>query len=109
MLMHTHGTPNVGEIFAFLAGALCAYGLTGLLARGALRSTEALDSAPDRVVAGAMHWLAAGTAVGVAALVAMIHAWEAWPLASFAATAIYILGATLQLAVVAARRGRVPR
>ena len=103
VLMHAHGTPQVGEVFAFLAGALCAYGLTGLLARGALRSTDALDSPPDRVLAGAMHWLAAGTAVGVAALVATIHGWEAWPLASFAATAVYILGASLQLALVAGR------
>lgn len=109
MLMHTHGTPNAGEIFAFLAGALCAYGLTSLLARGGLRGTDSLDCAPDRVLAGAMHWLAAGTAVGSAALVAMIRGWEAWPRASFTATAIYILRATLQLAVVTTRSGRVTR
>ena len=42
-----------------------------------------------------------------AALVARIGGWEAWPLADFAATAIYILGAGVQLALVTRRRGRL--
>ena len=54
-----------------------------------------------------MHWLAAGAAVGAAALVARIGGWEAWPLAAFAATAIYILGASVQLALVTRRRDRL--
>ena len=105
--MHSHGTPGVADVFAFLAGALTGFGLMGLLARGGLTRAEPNEHAPDRVLAGAMHWLAAGAAVGAAALVARIGGWEAWPLAAFAATAIYILGASVQLALVTRRRDRL--
>ena len=60
----------------------------------------------DAAIAGAMHWLAAGSALSAAALIAEIDGWEAWPLGSFAATAIYIFGASVQLALVTARRNR---
>jgi hypothetical protein len=83
---------------------LTRFGLLALLSRGVLTATESLDHAPDRMLAGAMHWLAAGAAVGCVALVARLHGWEAWPLGSFAATSVYILGASLQLALVAHRR-----
>jgi hypothetical protein len=107
ILMGSHGTPDVAEVFAFVAGALTGFGLMGLLARGGLTPAAPHEHAPDRVLAGAMHWLAAGAAVGAAALVARIDGWEAWPLAAFAATAIYILGASVQLALVTGRRDRL--
>ena len=107
VLMQSHGTPRVAEVFAFVAGALTGFGLMGLLARGGLTRAEPNTHPPDRVLAGAMHWLAAGAAVGAAALVARIEGWEAWPLAAFAATAIYILGASVQLALVTRRRDRL--
>jgi hypothetical protein len=107
VLMNSHGTPHVAEVFAFVAGALIGFGLMGLFARGGLTRAEPNEHAPDRVLAGAMHWLAAGAAVGAAALVARIGGWEAWPLAAFAATAIYILGASVQLALVTRRRDRL--
>lgn len=107
VLMHFHGTPSVADVFGFLAGALTGFGLMGLLARGGLTRGEPPAHAPDRVLAGAMHWLAAGAAVGAAALVARIGGWWAWPLAAFTATAIYILGASVQLALVTGRRDRL--
>jgi hypothetical protein len=106
VLMGSHGTPRVAEVFAFLAGALTGFGLMALVSRGALARMEALDHAPDRVIAGAMHWLAAGAAVGAVALLSTLHGWEAWPLGSFAATSVYILGASVQLALVTHRRNR---
>ena len=109
VLLRSHGVPTVAEVFAFLAGALIGFGALALAAQGALTRMESLDHAPDRVLAGALHWLATGAAVGAAALLAEIHAWEAWPLGSFAATTIYILGASAQLAVITARRGRSRR
>jgi hypothetical protein len=110
VLMRSHGTPRVTDVFAFLAGALAGFGLMGLLAQGALLRMEPLEHPPDRVLAGAMHWLAAGGAVAAAALIAHhIHRWEAWPLGSLAATSIYILGASIQLALVTARRNRLAR
>jgi hypothetical protein len=109
VLLRSRGVPSVAEVFAFLAGALAGFGVMALAAQGAVTRMEPLDHAPDRVLAGALHWLAAGAAVGAAALLAEIHGWEAWPLGSFAATAIYILGASAQLAVVSARRTRSQR
>ena len=104
VLMHSHGTPAVAEVFAFLPGALTGFGLLALFSRGALARLESLDHAPDRVLAGAMHWLAAGAAVGTVALIAELPGWGAWPLGSFAATSVYILGASIQLALVTHRR-----
>jgi hypothetical protein len=87
-------------VFAFLAGALTGFVVMALLAQGALTRVDSLERAPDRVLAGALHWLAAGAAVAASALIAQIHGWEAWPLGSFAATCIYILGASIQLALI---------
>jgi hypothetical protein len=109
VLLNAHGVPSVAEVFAFLAGALAGFGLMAVAAKGALTRTESLDHAPDRVLAGTLHWLAAGAAVGAAALLAEIHGWAAWPLGSFAATSIYILGASAQLAVVSACRATTQR
>ena len=104
VLLGSHGIPSVAEVFGFLAGALASFGIMALAALSASTRAEPLGRAPDRVIAGALHWLAAGAAVGAAALLAEIHGWEAWPLGSFAATTIYILGASVQLALVSTRR-----
>ena len=106
VLMHSHGTPNVGDVFVFIAGAVTGFALMSLVAQGALARRESLEHAGDRVLAGTLHWLAVGSAVGSVALIAELHGWEAWPLGSFLATAIYIAGASLQLALVTARRER---
>jgi ribosomal protein S18 acetylase RimI-like enzyme len=104
VLMRSHGTPRVGDVFAFVAGAVIAFALLALLTRGAV-AEPATDRAPDRVLAGTMHLLAAGAAVGAAALLAELGGWEAWPLGSFAATAIYLLGAGAELALVSRLMG----
>jgi hypothetical protein len=109
VLLNAHGVPRVGEVFAFVAGALAGFGLMAIAAKGALTRMESLDHPSDRVLAGTLHWAAAGAAVGAAALLAQIDNWAAWPLGSFAATAIYILGASAQLAAVTARRDRTQR
>jgi len=104
IVIRADGLPRLAEVFAFAAGALCGFGLMGLLARGALTSMESLGDAAERVSAGALNWFAVCTAVGVVALIAQIHGREVWPLSSFTATVLYVLLASLQLAVVAARR-----
>ena len=109
VLMHAHGVPSIADVFLFLAGALTGFGLLGLLAHGAVARMESLDHAGDRVIAGTLHWLAVGSAVGCVTLIALVHDWEAWPLGSFAATTIYIAGASLQLALVTARHTRTRR
>jgi quercetin dioxygenase-like cupin family protein len=64
VLMRLHGTPSVAEVFAFVAGALTGFSVLALLAHGTLTRTESLDEASARVLAGALHWLAIGAAVG---------------------------------------------
>jgi hypothetical protein len=108
VLMGSHGVPNVAEVFAFLAGALAGFGLMALVAHGSLGQAGLLDDA-DRVLAGTLHVMAVGGAVGAVALLAQIHSWEAWPLSAFAATALYLLMASLELTIVAIRRRRPVR
>jgi hypothetical protein len=104
VLMHTHGTPRVAEVFAFIVGAVAGFAAIALLARGALADDAMLDNPAHRVLAGALHWIAAGAAVGSVALLAEIHHWIAWPLGSFAATTVYLTLASAQLAFVSASR-----
>ena len=87
-------------MFLFAAGALCGFGLVGLIAQPALASGT--RSAPGRpsVLAGMLHWFAVGVSVGTVALVAEIHSELAWPLGSFLATTLYLLCASLQLAAI---------
>jgi hypothetical protein len=106
--MHSHGTPTVADVFAFVGGGLIGYATVWLVARGGAYAEPALGDPRDRALAGAMNWLATGAAVTAAALVAEIRGWEAWTLGAAAATVIYLLGASLQLAVVTRARA-VPR
>lgn len=103
ILIHFHGAPNVGEVFLFAAGALAGFALIGLVAHRRLQSFEEVASSRERVLAGVLHWFAVGAAVGSVALIAQMSSWIAWPLAMFAATAIYLTGASVQLAAVAGR------
>jgi len=104
--MRSHGPPSVGDVFLFLAGALLAFAALGLVAHGPLSDASSIDRKQDRILAGMLDWAAVGAAVGSAALLAQIHAWVAWPLCSSAATLVFLLGAGLQLAVIAVRRQR---
>jgi hypothetical protein len=112
VLMHAHGTPNVGDVLAFVAGGLIGYLMACAVARPDATGAAMPGTQGDRALAGAMNWLATGAAVGAAALLAEIHGWEAWALGSAAATVVYLVGAGLQLTVVMrvrAGRRRSPR
>ncbi len=101
LLEGVHGIPSVGAVMGFAAGALTGFGTMGLLARGALAPSEASDEVGHRVLAGVLHWVSVGVAVGAVALLAHVPGWAAWPLGSFAATCAYIGCAGVQLALVA--------
>ena len=103
LLIHFHGAPDVGDVFLFAAGALVGFALVGALAHGALRDTEPLPPGRSHVVAGTLHWFSVGVAIGSVSLVAEVPSEVAWSLGSLMATALYLLGASLQLAVLAAR------
>jgi hypothetical protein len=104
LLLHSHSTPAVWEVFLFAAGAVLGFTLIGLIAHGRMWAATTLPHGPETVLAGLLHWFAVGAAVGAAALVALIPGWVAWPLASLSATLLYLVGASAQLAFVASRR-----
>lgn len=104
LLIHFRGTPNVGDVILFAAGALAGFSSLGLMAHRSLKVHDPLPAGPERVIAGIMHWFAVGVAIGAVALLAQIPSWIAWPLGSLASTVLYLTGASLQLAVLAGRR-----
>ncbi len=106
MLIHFRGAPNVADVFLFVAGALAGFTTIGLIAHRKLGAIEEIASGRERVLTGVFHWFAVGAALGAVALIAQIPGWPAWPMAMFAATTLYLLGAAVQLAAIA-RRGDV--
>jgi nucleoside recognition membrane protein YjiH len=97
VLSHARGIPNTLEALLFLIGAVAAYALVGGLAF--LGADEALLLDPARaVVWGGLHIFSVGLAIGAASLVAhLMGSLVAWPLGSFLATAIYLVGSAVQL------------
>ena len=105
ILIRAHGLPHVWEVFLFAGGVVGAFAVLGLIAHGALARMESVGGPRDRVLAGILNWLAVGLAIGLVALIAQLSAWAVWPLASFTATCVYLLLASVQLAAVASRTG----
>ena len=101
VLLSTHGTPSVGKVFLFIAGALLAFTLLGLAMRSELAGAERIERRGDRVLAGTLDWIAVGAGVGLVALISSISGWMAWPLGAFAATIVYFTALSLQLGMVA--------
>jgi hypothetical protein len=57
----------------------------------------------DRVLAGAFDLIAVGAALGAGSLLDAIHGWLPWMVGPFAATVLYLLIASAQLAIVVVR------
>jgi hypothetical protein len=104
LLIHYHGIPRPGEVFLFVAGALMGFAVIGAVGHGALRRDEPFRAGPGHIVGGLLNWFAVGIAVGTVALVAPVTGVVAWMLGSFIATSLYLMGASIQLAL--ATRGR---
>jgi len=102
VLIRSHGTPSVGEVFVFITGALIGFDFLGLVSSGALERRESLGRRRDRVLAAALDWSAVGAAVGAVALLAEVRGWVPWLVGPLVATLAYILTAALQLALVTA-------
>ena len=103
ILTRSRGTPHVGDVMLGAAGVVLAYGALQLLGRRAdAAADEQLGSAGRPLLGGALHVLAIAGALGAAALLAEISSWLAWPLAFFAATAVYLLVAGMTIGVLAA-------
>jgi hypothetical protein len=109
VLLAARGKPTVGEVFLFIAGALSAFGILGAFIMARVSEQTTSYRGRERMIAGAFDWIAVGAAVGAAALIAQIASWVAWPLAAFAASALYFSAFGLQLAFVALTRRTVTR
>lgn len=96
VIVHRHGTPNVGDAYLYLLGAVAGFGAVGLLAvRHTAHRFELASS--DLLRTGAINVLALSVALGAVSLIAMIHGTAVWPLGSFVATALFLLVASLDL------------
>jgi len=106
ILIRSHGTPSLGEVFMFVAGALLGFDLLGALAHGVLARTDSLQGREARVLAATLDWIAVGAAAGAVALLAQISSWVPWLVGPLVATVVYVIAAALQLALVALGNGR---
>lgn len=104
VVMHARGTPDVGDVFLFLAGALLAFVAAAGVAH--LVSADAIDArGSDLIATGVLNVVVVAAAVGGAALVALIPTTADWLLGSFVSTAIFLAGGGAGL-TLAHRRGR---
>ncbi|MGA8217343.1 MAG: hypothetical protein WB771_02165 [Solirubrobacterales bacterium] len=105
VLIHFRGSPNVGDVFLFVVGALAGFSIFAIAARRHLEALDLSELGRERVVTGVLNWFAVGIAVGAVALIAQIPSRLSWSLAIFTATVLYLLGASIQLMLVARQRG----
>lgn len=104
VLLRSHGTPSFADTLLFVAGAIAGFNLLGLLAIGVLGHARPIDRRQDRVVAGVLDWVALGAVVAAVFAISGIPGWAPWLLGPFTATVLYLLIASLQLAVLGVHR-----
>ena len=107
VLLRSLGAPTAAEAFIFAAGASAGFSLVGrllgLLDPATTRPANPIHRRQDRVLAGAFDWIAVGAAIGAVSLLDGIHGWLPWLVGPFAATVLYLLIASAQLAIVVFR------
>jgi hypothetical protein len=105
LLVHYRGSPHVGWIGLFALGATAGFGLLKALARTAHEGPPiSLGTDPHLVRGGAIQVLSIGVAIGAVDLAAHIRSWVVWPLGGLLATALYLLGTSVELALLARER-----
>jgi hypothetical protein len=103
LLLRADGTPSLADALMFVAGAIVGFNLLGALAIGAIGHARPIERRQDRALAGACDWIALGVVVAVVYAISQIRGWAPWVLGPFTATVLYLLIASLQLAVLALR------
>jgi hypothetical protein len=107
IVMHAHGAPDALCVVLFALGAIVGFAALGLASTAiAACNAAVLDGGSERVAAGMLNLLAVGAALGSAVVLARTPGRLAWLLTSLAATALYLLGASAQLALVDRRARR---
>lgn len=102
VLIDRGGKPGVGSVFGVLLGAVAAFGVLRLSTLGADADTDAsqLAAAHHAIRTGVIHVATIAATVGSVALIALIGSWIMWPLGGFSATALYLGGTSVALAVM---------
>jgi uncharacterized membrane protein SirB2 len=108
VLLRSHGTPSFADTLLFVAGAIVGFDVLGLLAIGVLGHARPIDRRQDRVVAGVLDWVALGAVVAAVVAISGIPGWAPWLLGPFTATVLYLVIASLQLALLSMRAERNP-
>lgn len=104
-LIKLQGPPTIWEAFAFVSGAILAFGVLASLAtrlphRRGSKEAPRLHPEPARpLLAAGLHIVAVGLALASATAVDLVFGDFAWLLASFAATTIYLAAASAELAI----------
>ena len=94
------GSPPVGDVFLYAAGAVAGVTLVeGIASRG---FRVRLRGEPSDVIAlgSSFSFASVGLSVGAAALAAaIVPTWAAWLIGPFAASAIYVLASGIEMAL----------
>ncbi len=99
VLTHARGVPTSADALLFMVGAVAGFALVGLVAFGRHTARVGSDARQPALWAG-FHVPSIGAAIGAATLIAhLLEDPGAWPLGGFAATAIYLLVLSAQLAL----------
>jgi hypothetical protein len=106
VLVRSDGVPSLGDVFIFVAGAIAGFNLLGALTIGVIAHARPIERRRDRALAGLLDWVALGAVVGAVSAISAVHGWASWLLGPLTATVLYLLIASLQLALVATRRKR---
>ena len=104
VLLRSHGTPSLDDVLMFVAGAIAGFNVLGVLAIGLIGHARPIERRQDRILAGVLDWIALGAVVATVSVISGIHGWPPWLLGPFTATVLYLLIASLQLAVLGVHR-----
>jgi hypothetical protein len=107
VLVQFHGTPGAGDLLIFVAGAIAGFNLMGVVSLAVTANARPVACSRDRVLAGLLDPVAVGAVVGAVSAISVIHGWLPWLVGLLAATVLYLLIASVQLALLAARRTRI--
>jgi hypothetical protein len=99
----SEGTPSIGEVYAFVAGAVLGFAAVLAVATAAFRSISIIEAEPGRVLVVGSALALGSTAVGIGAATlvgALVDGLLAWSLAPFGACVVFLLVVGLEFAIV---------
>lgn len=94
------GSPTVGEVFLFIAGAVSGVAAVDAIASKGFRNRMAGDPSDIVALGGAFGFFSVGLGVGAATLVATILSGAlAWAIGALVAPVVYVLLAGLEMGI----------